>query len=221
MPALVDSSTQATENIRRYQLEIRRRTRSSDTLVERMTNVRKWYAVEADNGTWLFGPSKFIGYVGLTAETYVEMSAEEYEPAADRLDGKGTKRRLQRWFEPSTSHSTEIDAALKVFLVNEHNHARPNAGAEILVLRDAHAQVVKALPPRETGDRICIDQAICGGRPHIRDTRIRVSDILNNLADGVSQQDILANHPDLTAADLKAALAFGAAASDHRIVLAA
>ena len=221
MPALVESPAQAIENIRRYQTEIKRGTRLSDTLVERMTNVRKWYAVESGDGTWLFAPSKFIGYVGLTAETYVEMSARGYEPAADRLDGKETERVLQQWFEPAAHRADELENALRRLLVDEHKRPRPNAEAEILVLRDAYTHFARSQPARQFGDHISIDQAICGGRPHIRGTRLRVSDILSMLAEGASQQQILADYPYLSAEDLKAALAFGAAASEHRIVLAA
>ena len=63
-------------------------------------------------------------------------------------------------------------------------------------------------------DRIDSDAAICGGRPRIRGTRIRVSDILNLMAAGVSSDGILADYPSLSRDDLKAALAFGAQASD-------
>ncbi len=69
-------------------------------------------------------------------------------------------------------------------------------------------------------DRIHVDAGICGGRPHIRGTRVRVSDILDMLASGVREPDILADYPYLSEADLRAALAFGAAASAHRIVFA-
>ena len=69
--------------------------------------------------------------------------------------------------------------------------------------------------------RIRVDPAICGGRPHIRGTRVRVSDILDLLANGVPQSEILADYPYLNEADLRAALAFGAAASAHRIIFAA
>ena len=61
-------------------------------------------------------------------------------------------------------------------------------------------------------DRIRVDAGICGGRPHIRGTRVRVSDILDMLASGVRQSDILADYPYLTEADLRAALAFRTAA---------
>ena len=73
----------------------------------------------------------------------------------------------------------------------------------------------------EVRDRIHIDASICGGRPHIRGTRVRVADILELLAEGVSQEEILVDYPYLGEADLRAALAFGAAASAHRIILAA
>lgn len=68
-------------------------------------------------------------------------------------------------------------------------------------------------------DRVQIDPAICDGRPHIRGTRVRVSDILDLLANGVKSSDILADYPYLSEADLRAALAFGAAASEHRVIL--
>ncbi|MDD9991837.1 MAG: DUF433 domain-containing protein [Rhodospirillales bacterium] len=73
----------------------------------------------------------------------------------------------------------------------------------------------------EVRDRIHIDASICGGRPHIRGTRVRVADILELLAEGVSKEEILADYPYLSEADLRAALAYGAAASAHRIILAA
>ena len=69
--------------------------------------------------------------------------------------------------------------------------------------------------------RIHVDAAICGGRPYLRGTRVRVSDILDLLASGVPQSEILVDHPYLSEADLRAALAFGAAASAHRVIATA
>ncbi len=57
----------------------------------------------------------------------------------------------------------------------------------------------------EVHDRVHFDPAICGGRPHIRGTRVRVSDILDLLANGVKSSDILADYPYLSEADLRAA----------------
>jgi uncharacterized protein (DUF433 family) len=50
----------------------------------------------------------------------------------------------------------------------------------------------------------------CGGRPCIRRMRIRVSDILETLADNVSPAEILADFPDLEAEDIQACLLFAA-----------
>jgi uncharacterized protein (DUF433 family) len=52
-----------------------------------------------------------------------------------------------------------------------------------------------------------------GGRPCIRGLRIRVVDILDLLAAGLSHEEILKELPDLEADDIKAALAFRASAS--------
>lgn len=65
----------------------------------------------------------------------------------------------------------------------------------------------------ELEQRIHVDAGICGGRPHIRGTRVRVSDVLDLLASEVPQSEILADYPYLNEADLRAALAFGAAAN--------
>ncbi|MCC6428993.1 MAG: DUF433 domain-containing protein [Phycisphaerales bacterium] len=49
-----------------------------------------------------------------------------------------------------------------------------------------------------------------GGNPCIRCLRITVSDVLDNLASGISVDEILADFPDLTAVDIRACLAFAA-----------
>ena len=59
-------------------------------------------------------------------------------------------------------------------------------------------------------DRISIDPAVRSGKPCIRGLRITVHDILQYLASGMSQEEILADFPDLTADDIRAALAFAA-----------
>jgi uncharacterized protein (DUF433 family) len=50
----------------------------------------------------------------------------------------------------------------------------------------------------------------CGGRPCIRGMRIRVSDILEILSEGVTAQEILKDFPDLEADDIRASLLFAA-----------
>jgi uncharacterized protein (DUF433 family) len=50
----------------------------------------------------------------------------------------------------------------------------------------------------------------CGGRPCIREMRIRVSDILETLADNVTPDEILEDFPDLELEDIQACLLFAA-----------
>lgn len=63
--------------------------------------------------------------------------------------------------------------------------------------------------------RITINPLQCGGRPCIRGMRMRVKDVLDLLAAGVSHKEILHDYPYLEEADIQAALAFAAAQSDH------
>jgi uncharacterized protein (DUF433 family) len=58
--------------------------------------------------------------------------------------------------------------------------------------------------------RITIDPEQCGGRPCIRHYRIRVKDILDMLADGVSAEQILKDFPFLELDDIRASLRFAA-----------
>ena len=59
-------------------------------------------------------------------------------------------------------------------------------------------------------DRITIDPAVRSGKPCIRGLRITVYDILEYLASGMSQEEVLSDFPDLTPDDIRAALAFAA-----------
>lgn len=70
-------------------------------------------------------------------------------------------------------------------------------------------------------DRITIEQGKCGGRPCIRGLRIRVSDILGMLAEGVSEQEILRDFPYLEPEDIKAALEYAAAQAGHLVIKSA
>jgi len=66
--------------------------------------------------------------------------------------------------------------------------------------------------------RISIDPGVCFGKPRIRGTRLWVSLILDNLADGITEKEILENYPGLTHADILAAIAYGAEMSRERYV---
>ena len=59
-------------------------------------------------------------------------------------------------------------------------------------------------------DRITIEPGKRGGKPCIRGLRITVSDVLEYLASGMTEEQILEEFPDLEAQDIKAVLAFAA-----------
>ena len=59
-------------------------------------------------------------------------------------------------------------------------------------------------------ERISVNPAICHGKACIRGTRVMVSVIVDNLAAGLSHQDILQSYPALIEADIEAALSYAA-----------
>jgi uncharacterized protein (DUF433 family) len=66
--------------------------------------------------------------------------------------------------------------------------------------------------------RISINPDICFGKPCIRGHRIWVSLILDFLASGVTIPELLADYPDLEAADIYACIAYGAEMSRERYI---
>jgi uncharacterized protein (DUF433 family) len=70
-------------------------------------------------------------------------------------------------------------------------------------------------------ERITINPNQCGGRPCIRGMRIRVSDVLDLFAAGLSKEQILDEMPDLEMDDINAALQFAARRFDHPVLVAA
>lgn len=69
-------------------------------------------------------------------------------------------------------------------------------------------------------ERITMSAEQCGGRPCIRGMRIRVSDVLDLLAAGLSREQVLAELPDLEAEDITAALRFASRRLDHPVLAA-
>ena len=68
--------------------------------------------------------------------------------------------------------------------------------------------------------RITFNPNQCGGRPCIRGMRIRVKDVLDLVAAGIPEQEILADLPDLESDDIKASLEYAAAQLDHPVLVA-
>ena len=69
--------------------------------------------------------------------------------------------------------------------------------------------------------RITANPEVCGGRPCIRETRVRVKDVLDLLAAGATREEILADYPYLEEGDITAALEFASQFLDHTVLRAA
>jgi uncharacterized protein (DUF433 family) len=69
-------------------------------------------------------------------------------------------------------------------------------------------------------ERISIDPEVVHGRPAVRGTRVRVSDVLSLLAAGADEAEILADYPYLNSEDIKACLACAAAQAGPSIATA-
>ncbi len=72
----------------------------------------------------------------------------------------------------------------------------------------------------ELMERITVDPGQCGGRPCIRGMRIRVSDVLDLLANGLSPEEIVEEMPDLELEDVRTSLRFASRRLDHPILAA-
>lgn len=66
--------------------------------------------------------------------------------------------------------------------------------------------------------RITFNPDQCGGRPCIRGMRIRVKDVLDMLASGASEADILGSYPYLEREDIQASLEYAARQVDHAVL---
>ncbi|MGD0655300.1 MAG: DUF433 domain-containing protein [Thermoguttaceae bacterium] len=67
-------------------------------------------------------------------------------------------------------------------------------------------------------ERITVDPTVCHGQACIKDTRIMVSVVLDNLVNGIELEDLLKSYPSLTAEDVNAALAYAAELARERMV---
>jgi len=70
-------------------------------------------------------------------------------------------------------------------------------------------------------DRIELNPRVCNGRPVIKGTRIPVSVILEQIAEGESWDTLLAGYPELKKEDIQAALLYARASLDHTEVRSA
>ena len=67
-------------------------------------------------------------------------------------------------------------------------------------------------------ERITVDPGICHGQACIKGTRIPVSVIMDNLAEGLKVEDILQSYPTLELDDIRAAISYAAELTRERLV---
>ena len=67
-------------------------------------------------------------------------------------------------------------------------------------------------------DRVTVDPQVCHGKACIKGTRIMVSIVLDNLAAGVTPDDILRSYPSLSREAIQAAIAYAAELTRERVV---
>jgi uncharacterized protein (DUF433 family) len=207
---VVISLDEVIENIRTYSQSVASHT----GLVARIKQHPAWYAVKDEFGRWMFGPSKFVGYR--------EANPKAYLASYSRKDGKETEPALSEWFvqvDPETVLGRELRDEFVRFA--ERFGKTPNRRWRVSVTQEEFAARAGSRHKSGADDRIAFDPDICGGRPRIAGTRVRVSDIVAAMAEGASAEEILKDFPYLSAEDISAALGYAARAVDHRVLKAA
>lgn len=209
MKPVVTSREEVIENIRTYCSEVA----ASPHLAARIGMHPAWYAFQDSDGRWLFGPSKFVGYRGATADDYLA--------PYDRKDGREAEPALRPFslrVEESDPLFTKLKGLFREFAARYGK--TPKSSWRVSVVGEGAASGASKAPSRLSA-RIAFDPEICGGRPRVAGTRIRVSDIIAALGAGESIAEILEDFPYLQDADIYAALDYAAKAVDHRVLRAA
>ena len=67
-------------------------------------------------------------------------------------------------------------------------------------------------------DRITVDPQVCHGKACVKGTRVTVSVVLDNLAAGLSKQEIVTSYPSLVSEDIDASIAYAAELARERFV---
>jgi hypothetical protein len=142
---LVQSAKDAVHNIEAFQSELKQ----SKELQSRVAYSRAWYAIKKGSG-WIFAPSKFIGYEGMTAGEYMG-------PNEDR-DGRKTEVQLQDWFEQPSDPDLkqELQEALADFLARYGK--TPSRKTRINVLREG------TCPAGESDEQRLVDLLVAVSR---------------------------------------------------------
>ena len=114
---------------------------------------------------------------------------------------------------PGTSQRPMQEASARYHSLPTFLILGSGAGAKVARRRGCYDMVMNAQL-----SRISVNPKVCFGKPCIKGTRIWVSLVLDMLADGTTEQELLKHYPQLTHEDVLAAIAYGAEVSRERIV---
>jgi hypothetical protein len=132
MPLLVTNADQVRENHQTYWTNMSK-PKPSTALVDVIPYIQAWLAFRADDGTWQFSPSKFVGYNRITVVAY-----DEHHKS---LDGRQTERVMAPWLRPlNPLDITEAREALFDFCGQFGK--RPNGRFRIATLSDQSGPAV-------------------------------------------------------------------------------
>jgi hypothetical protein len=153
LPPVTSDPAQVIRNIRRYSEEVGRvapKHYEDDALTGVIANNIAWYGTRIEDGNYLFGPSKFVGYADITGEQYREHYKE--------LNGRATEARLKGLATPILpGHEDYPDMAhaLATFCArfgkNPNGRARlalieaPSSGRATSLATNGDAEHVKAV----------------------------------------------------------------------------
>ena len=212
MRQLVSRPSEVVKNIHRFAGELA----GSPGLQATLSYIHAWYALELDDGRWIFAPSKFVAYRNNTAKLYLGTFRK-------LPDGGRPEAMLRSMFQETNLESGQgrmlMDALIEY--LGEYSRAPRRRVRISVVTDDSSDATTRPLPEHALLSRISTIPEVCGGRPCIKGTRMRVSDIVDMLAAGATRIEILEDFPYLTDEDLSAALAYAARATDHRVIRAA
>jgi uncharacterized protein (DUF433 family) len=211
MRKLVSSTAQVASNIRRFADEIA----GSAEMQSRLSQVHDWYALSLHGEAWAFGPSKFVGYRDNTIKKYLE----NYRTNANGGETEHDLVPLSIKVDRGSRLERDVTSALAEFL--DQWGRKPRRGSQIRLVSEAEPDIAIVRTRKIDDallDRIASDPDICGGRPCIKGTRMRVVDIVEAIAHGATQEVLLHDFDYLTADDIAAALLYAAHASNHRVV---
>ena len=111
------------------------------------------------------------------------------------------------------------EAALSDWLRPEEEEAWAYLQPDHLVECDQAPEQAGKNMEREIAPRITADPGKCGGRPCVRGMRIRVTDVIDLMAHGLSVSEVLEELPDLEREDVLACLKFASSRSGHPVLV--